>query len=339
MSYAFISYKREDEGRVARIARGLEKAGVKIWWDPELERGESWHLELEKRIGEAGCVVVVWSRGSVGAEGHFVRDEARRGMARNVLVPVTIDPKLQIPLGFGEVQAIDLSGWKGSPRDPYFVDLVAAVKAKLAGAPAPKPRGPKARLARRLYYGGTSSAFLSAVALFGFNAFGIAGKVCTAPGFQPELSDACGACRLGGRPTHEERQAWEGRPRGDCQALRAHINRFPEGAYRSEAAALLVARKVSYRDVWTPSERKLALYISAAPDTPEGKARALAEAGPAAERLCQGFGASSAFRFVSARAQAEAWTCATGSCSANGWAVCALQEHSQVEAETCEVRS
>jgi hypothetical protein len=336
MSYVFISYKREDEERVSVLAKGLQKAGVEVWWDPELVQGENWHNELEKRLGEAACVVVCWSQGSVGDAGGFVRDEARRGMHAGILVPVKLDRNIPLPLGFGEVQAIDLSAWKGSIRDPYFKDLVAAVKAKMAGAPPPPPQGPKARIARRAIYGATSGAFLSSVALLGFNTFGVTGKMCAMPGPQPSLSDICGALHLGDRPTQEERLAWAARPKGDCEALKAHINRFPEGAYRSEAVALLAAKKVSYRDVWSPVEHKLPLYVSASGASDAAKAAALAAAKPQAEQLCQGFGSGTLFRYVSASAQAAGWNCAGGACNASGWAVCELQQHDQVETDTCE---
>jgi hypothetical protein len=336
MSYVFISYKREDEARVSRLAKGLQKAGIEVWWDPELVQGENWHNELEKRLGEAACVVVCWSQGSIGDAGGFVRDEARRGMRAGILVPVKLDRNIPLPLGFGEVQAIDLSGWAGSVRDPYFKDLVAAVKAKMAGAPPPKPQGPRARIARRVLFGATSSAFLGSLAVIGFNTFGVTGEICGVPGPQPGLSDFCGALRLGDRPSREERLAWAARPKGDCEALKAHINRFPEGAYRSEAVALLAARKVSYRDVWTPAEHKLPLYISASGSSDAAKASALAAARPQAEQLCQGFGSGTLFRYVSASAQATRWDCAAGACSAAGWAVCELQQHDQVETDTCE---
>jgi hypothetical protein len=44
-------------------------------------------------------------------------------------------------LGFGEIQAIDLTHWKRNPRDPFFQDLCAAVKAKLEGRAVPPAKG------------------------------------------------------------------------------------------------------------------------------------------------------------------------------------------------------
>ena len=127
--------------------------------------------------------MVVWSQGSVGVEGAFVRDEAGRAMANGILVPVMID-KVAPPLGFGELQAIDLTGWRGNPRDPFFQDLVAVIRAKLdhgadaaaEGADAARVRAASA-LRRHLQRRGSPRS-----PLFGFNTFGVASNVCTLPG-------------------------------------------------------------------------------------------------------------------------------------------------------------
>lgn len=87
-------------------------------------------------LDAAGSVVVVWTHESVGPAGDFVRDEAAQAKRRGVLVPVLLDA-VSPPLGFGEVQAINLSAWKGKTTDPFFGDLCAAVTAKLEGRPVP----------------------------------------------------------------------------------------------------------------------------------------------------------------------------------------------------------
>ena len=342
MSDVFISYKREDELRVGRLARALERAGFSIWWDRGVPGGESWRANIAEALEGARCVVVVWSHGSVGVEGAFVRDEAARGMARGILAPVMIDP-VAPPLGFGELQAIDLTRWRGAQGDPFLQDLVAVIRAKLAGAPTPRPRGPTARVSRRLFYGATSSAALLVLAAFAFNSFGVTARFCTIPGLQPGFSDACGALRLGARPTREERLAWAARPAGSCQALRDHIARFPEGAYRREAADLLTARRVTTQDTWRASTRSLSLFQPAqgAANEPDARARALAAAQTQADNLCRGFAATTAFRFRAATPQPTTWSCQPGAggvlCSFEGEAACQLDEKATVEREICGV--
>ena len=117
MAHVMVSYKREDEPRVAVLVRALRANGLEIWWDQALPGGEAWRENIQGAIDQAGCVVVVWSHGSTGPDGGFVRDEATRAKARSILVPVAFD-NVMPPLGFGELQAIDLKHWKGGAKDP-----------------------------------------------------------------------------------------------------------------------------------------------------------------------------------------------------------------------------
>ena len=106
MTDVFVSYKRDDEVRVGRLVKALQKQGLSIWWDRELPGGEQWRAKLEAALAQAKCAVVVWTRASTGADGGFVKDEAARAARRQILVPVTLD-KVEPPLGFGELQAVD----------------------------------------------------------------------------------------------------------------------------------------------------------------------------------------------------------------------------------------
>src|SRR5450755_317027 len=125
MNEIFISYKREDETRVVRLVCALEAAGFSVWWDRILAGGENWREQIQRALENAKCVIAVWSSGSVGSAGDFIRDEAGHAKKRGALVPVKLD-KVDPPLGFREIQVIDLSHWKGSARDPYFKDLLNA---------------------------------------------------------------------------------------------------------------------------------------------------------------------------------------------------------------------
>ena len=91
-----------------------------------------------------------------------------------------------------------------------------------------------------------------------FNLFSAQDQVCGVPLLQPQISDMCGALGLGNRPTKAERIAWESREPGSCAALRTHVERFPDGAYRAEASDMLAARRVTQTEIWTPGTRRLA---------------------------------------------------------------------------------
>ncbi len=339
MTDVFVSYKREDEARVGRLVRGLKDAGLSAWWDRDLPGGEIWRADIQAALDAAACAIVVWTHASVGAGGGFVHDEASRAHRRRVLVPVLFDD-VTPPLGFGEVQAIDLRHWRGSQRDPLFRDLVEALRAKVEGREPARATGPTRRLVRRAIYGSAASALGLAIAAFGLDAYRVQERVCTAPVFQPRLSDACGAMNLGRRPARVERLAWEMRELGSCAALREHLARFPQGAFRERASALLAGRQVTTVETWTPAERRLTLYVgrgAVASRTRDEAGRVALARG--AERLCRDFAATTAYRFVSARSAADEWDCGALSggvaCAFAGAAVCALRERQVHESETC----
>ena len=113
MADIFVSYKAEDRARVSPIVEALKSEGFSVWWDAHIAGGEQWRETIETELHAAKCVVVVWSALSVGATGRFVRDEATRAQRRDVYLPIRIDP-VDLPLGFGETQALTLVGWKGN---------------------------------------------------------------------------------------------------------------------------------------------------------------------------------------------------------------------------------
>ena len=127
MSDVFVSYKAEDRRRVRPLVDALQSDGLSVWWDAHLGTGDTWREEIERQLDAARCVVVVWSKRSVAPEGRFVRDEATRAQRRGVYVPVLIDA-VEPPLGFGEIQATPLRGWRGDRSDPAYQAVLASVR-------------------------------------------------------------------------------------------------------------------------------------------------------------------------------------------------------------------
>lgn len=128
----FLSYKAEDRARLKPLVEALEAEGFTVWWDARIGGGTNWHEDIEQHLDAAKCVLVAWSKRSVGHDGHFVRDEARRAQRRNAYVPVCLDP-VEPPLGFGEIQALMLKGWKGDRGDPRFQAVADAVRGHVSG--------------------------------------------------------------------------------------------------------------------------------------------------------------------------------------------------------------
>ena len=151
----FVSYKAEDRSRLAPLVDALEAEGFSVWWDAQIGGGAHWREDIQEHLESAKCVIVAWSKRSVGHDGHFVRDEANRAQRRGVYVPVRLDP-VEPPLGFGEVQAISLKGWHGDRSDPRFVALADTVRECITGehiAHHPGPRD-KTGISRRAVVGG-----------------------------------------------------------------------------------------------------------------------------------------------------------------------------------------
>lgn len=136
MADVFLSYAREDAARAEQIARGLEEAGLSVFWDNEIPPGQTWADYIEQKLTQCKALIVLWSSHSVGSQ--WVREEARMGRDKSVLIPVMID-NVQPPFGFGEVQAANLSNWAGAQDDVNWRRFVDAVRNFASGAPRPAP--------------------------------------------------------------------------------------------------------------------------------------------------------------------------------------------------------
>ena len=106
----FLSYASRDEEQIEKIVQALEQTGISVWWDRQIPPGKTWDAVLGKALDEAKCVVVLWTKNSAGAD--WVKDEAARGKKRKILVPALLED-VDIPLGFGRIEAADLREWDG----------------------------------------------------------------------------------------------------------------------------------------------------------------------------------------------------------------------------------
>lgn len=158
MADVFISYKAEDRRRIQPLVQALQADGYSVWWDEHIGTGDEWRQTIEQQLDGARCVVVIWSKRSVGPDGRFVRDEATRALRRHVYVPVLIDA-VDPPLGFGESQATSLRGWKGDRSDRHYQAVLSAIKRIAGGGSGAAIEHPeKVSVSRRALIAGGSAA-------------------------------------------------------------------------------------------------------------------------------------------------------------------------------------
>jgi hypothetical protein len=124
MADVFISYAREDRKSAEKIASALETERLSIWWDRELIGGDNFDDAIERELGLAKCIVVLWSQHSIGS--NWVRNEASMAAERDALVPVFIE-NVKLPLEFRRKHTIDLTMWMGDSTAPEFIPVRRAV--------------------------------------------------------------------------------------------------------------------------------------------------------------------------------------------------------------------
>ena len=148
MADIFISYANEDRKQSGRLASVLESCGWSVWWDRKIQTGQTFDEVIERELEAATCVIVLWSRDSIGSE--WVKNEAAVAAERGVLVPAFID-RVKLPLEFRRRQTADLVGWDGNTGHEGLQALCNGVAAKVApskdvapclqaGRQAPGPR-------------------------------------------------------------------------------------------------------------------------------------------------------------------------------------------------------
>ncbi len=138
MADVFLSYAREDRARAEQVAHGLEANGIDVFWDSEIPPGATWADHIEQKLSQCKALIVLWSAHSTKSQ--WVREEARMGRDKGVLIPAMID-NVAAPFGFGEVQAADLSNWNGEAEHANWRRFIDAVRQFSSSAQAQSPMG------------------------------------------------------------------------------------------------------------------------------------------------------------------------------------------------------
>ncbi len=133
MTDVFISYAAEDRDVAKALVAALKRADLSVWWDQQLDAGAEFSAEIESRLAAAKAVVVIWTKVSVTS--LWVKDEADIALRNESLVPVQFDDS-DPPIGFRQVQTLDLSHWDRNPAHPLARVLLDAIRSKIGHAPS-----------------------------------------------------------------------------------------------------------------------------------------------------------------------------------------------------------
>ena len=143
MADIFLSYKKEDRGRIDTLASALKSEGFDVWFDYEIETGGDWFDQILMQLRQAHCVVGCWSNVSVqdgiftrstNSNLSYVQTEHREAGAK--LLPILLDADA-VPVEFGSLQAEDLTDWVGDTSDARwrrFIDRIEELVAHHAPA-------------------------------------------------------------------------------------------------------------------------------------------------------------------------------------------------------------
>jgi hypothetical protein len=129
MADIFLSYASEDRERARLVAQLLEGQSWTVWWDRKIPAGVAYDEVIEREIGAAKYVVVLWSISS--AKSEWVKNEAASAVEQEKLIPVQIDD-IKLPLEFRRRQTLNLSGWSGEASDTRLESLFEALSTKSA---------------------------------------------------------------------------------------------------------------------------------------------------------------------------------------------------------------
>lgn len=132
----FISYAREDRELAGRLAYAIEAQGFKVWWDRHIRGGDAFADIIAAQLEHARVALVLWSVSSVRST--FVRDESSRALDADKLLPIRVAP-VTLPLGFGQIQTLDLLDWDGDEEAIALKAIVNEIERRLS-VPSGKPR-------------------------------------------------------------------------------------------------------------------------------------------------------------------------------------------------------
>lgn len=132
MSEVFISYSRDNQDVVRRLAEAVKGLGYDVWWDDQLPPHLAYGDVIAQKVGGAKAAIVVWSANAAASE--WVRAEADMARNQRKLIQTTIDGS-EPPMPFNQLHYVSLADWNGEQDHPGWAKVKESLTA-LAGTPA-----------------------------------------------------------------------------------------------------------------------------------------------------------------------------------------------------------
>ena len=131
MADVFISYKSRMRPRVREIAAALEELGLTVWFDHELEAGQSFAAVINAELAKARCVLVCWTPDAFapedGSEVSWVEAEASIARERKVIVPIMLE-RVPLKAPWNMFHTERMMDWPAGAQDyPAWQALLEAI--------------------------------------------------------------------------------------------------------------------------------------------------------------------------------------------------------------------
>ena len=284
MADIFISYQKEDAGRVIRVVEALREEGFSVWWDHGIKAGSEWDRAIRHELDAARMVIAIWSEASVNAP--WVKEEANIGKTRGILLPVKMD-NVDPPFGFTLIQAADLVGWRGDRADARWTHFLDNVRSILSGeTPATfdaplKQRPRKMSLMPIMAIAGVVlvAGLVAAIAI----PMLMRGKEPATPTTPVAIPPAAAPPPAASAPpatpappviTAGEQQLWD-RAVADKtrQGFQTYLVSYPNGAYAQRARDTLLTCRTETNEVWKPGPDVANQMLRGVGDTASGMSR------------------------------------------------------------------
>lgn len=335
MADIFISYKKEDAGRVVRIVEALRAEGFSVWWDHGITPGAQWDQTIHQELNAAKVVMAIWSEQSVSAP--WVKEEAGVGKRRGILLPIRIDD-VEPPLGFSLIQMGDLIGWNGDTKDPHWKLVLSAIRAIISGERPQGLEAPPKRGNRFPIIGAIAGVMLLLAVAVGatlyFNGDGATGggeqtasvespqrppapppaasgpdgsapaasapAASTAVATPPAAAPPSALPAPGAPASAAEQTLWDQALAAKTrQAFQNYLVLYPSGSFAARARDVLLTCRTEMRDVWQPGRvGQLIRGVNAtvAPTEAAACRAAREDARANGERACRGITANDGYR-------------------------------------------